>query len=131
MGGMESFTIKQARRDRISKGTRRGYKSGINQVKKWLLLEGKEQCLRPCRQEDYIQFDDGQTIDSTVFQNEDFLGFLEWTVRNKAIGVETLMRYKSTLLNLYKDDKVPLPNEFGDDIKEVFSGTQLKSSKLI
>ena len=66
-----------------------------------------------------------------MFQYEDFLGFLEWTVRNKAIGVGTLMRYKSALLNLYKDDKVPLPNEFGDDIKEVYSGKQLKSSKLI
>ncbi|KAH9111512.1 hypothetical protein LEN26_008750 [Aphanomyces euteiches] len=111
------FTIEEARRNRISEATRKRYKSGINQIKLWARRVGKHELLMASEQES-----DGQTINLSVFQYLDFLEFIEWTVRNKKVEVGTISSYRSALKSLYKDQKVALPEEYGDDMKEVFSG---------
>ena len=40
-----SFTIEEARRNRISEDTRAKYASGINQIRKWASLVGKDHLL--------------------------------------------------------------------------------------
>ncbi|KAH9150540.1 hypothetical protein AeRB84_006639 [Aphanomyces euteiches] len=111
------FTIEETRRNRISEATRKRYTSGINQIKLCARRVGKHELLMTSEQES-----DGQTINLIVFQYLDFLEFIEWTVRNKKVEVGTICSYRSALKSLYKDQKVALPEEYGDDMKEVFSG---------
>ncbi|KAF0721202.1 hypothetical protein AaE_010131 [Aphanomyces astaci] len=90
------FTIASARCNRISAQTRSGYSSGIKQVKKWVVLAGLHDLLAPCDENR-----DGTTLDLHAFHYEHFLDFIQ---------------------SLYKDQGVPVPLEYGEDIKEVFSG---------
>ena len=117
MSERSSFTIAKARRNRISGDTRTGYESNINQIKIWLRLVGKTSHLKRCPVSK-----DGQTLNLRLFKYEDFLEFLEWTVRNKDVEAATLSGYCSAMKSLYKDEKIALPEGFGDDMKEVFSG---------
>ena len=63
-----------------------------------------------------------KTIDLSVFCYDDFLDFLEWTINNKKVAIGTLDNYRSAVKGLYKEQKIPLPNEYTDDMKEVYSG---------
>ncbi|KAF0708114.1 hypothetical protein AaE_013347 [Aphanomyces astaci] len=117
MARQQDFTIASARRNRISAQTRSGYSSGINQVKKWVVLAGLHDLLAPC-----AESRDGTTLDLHAFHYEHFLDFIEWTVQNKHVEVMTLSGYRSAIQSLYKDQGVPVPLEYGEDIKEVFSG---------
>ena len=70
-----AFTIAQAKRTRIAESKRKSDSSGRNQVKKWLRLVGKYECLMPS-----LEVKDGETLDLTVFTYDDFLEFLTWIV---------------------------------------------------
>ena len=111
------FTIETARRNRITDSTRGGYKSGIHQIKLWAEKVGKHNLLSTC-----TEATGGKTLNLSVFQYEDFLSFVVWTVRNKRVGVKTLASYRSAVSNLYKENKIPLPEAYGDDMKDVLSG---------
>ena len=113
------FTIEKARKARLSDNTRDDYKSGINQIKKWARHTGQHELLKACNTD---VSKDGQTLDLAVFQYHHFTDFLEWTMINKTLEIPTISGYRSALQSLYKDHKVPLPVEFGDDIKEIYSG---------
>lgn len=117
MASGRDFTIEAARRNRICEDTRRGYRSGINQVKAWARLVGNTNLLKTCEESK-----DKETINLEVFQYQDFLDFLVWTVNNKRVEVGTLNGYRSAIKNLYKDNQIPLPDGYGDDMKEIFSG---------
>lgn len=58
----DEFTIEGARRNRISKDSRTQYRSGINQVKKWIRLVEKDHLLMNC-----TESKDGQTINLQEF----------------------------------------------------------------
>ena len=107
----EYFTMEDARAARISNGTRGGYASGLKQIVKWISLVQRNDLLRP----------DG-TIDLTRWKYDHFVAFLEWTVNNKDVVVGTLASYRSAIKNYYKDQGVPLPVEYNDDLKELFRG---------
>ncbi|KAG9415615.1 hypothetical protein AC1031_021996 [Aphanomyces cochlioides] len=65
----------------------------------------------------------GQTLNLEVFSYQDFLDFLQWTVRNrKTIVGSTLSGYRSAMKNFYKDNNVKLPEGFDLDMRDVFSG---------
>ena len=119
---VSEFTIAKARYDRVAESSRAKYKSGVNQIKKWLRTTGQQECLVTCST---AIASDGWTIDLTVFTYDQFLAFLEWTMRNKTLEVPTIDGYRSALKCLYRDQKVTLPIEFGDDIKEVYAGKRL------
>ncbi|KAG9414349.1 hypothetical protein AC1031_022042 [Aphanomyces cochlioides] len=112
-----NFTISDARRNRISESTRRGYRSGINQVKRWLLLTGQGHFI--IESTDSIE---ETTIDTGQFDYSHYLGFLEWTIQNKNVTIGTLMSYRSAVQNLYKEQGKAIPIEFGDDLKEIYQG---------
>jgi hypothetical protein len=114
----EEFSIEQARRSRISKDTRVKYASGVNQVVKWAGSTGRNHILMPCAEVA------GQvTVDLAVFKYQDFLDFIVWTVNNKpTIQAVTLSGYRSAIGSLYRDRKLAIPVEFGDDMKEIMSG---------
>ncbi|KAH9123159.1 hypothetical protein LEN26_005371 [Aphanomyces euteiches] len=95
------FTIEDARRNRISQESR---------VKTTLL--------KPCNESK-----DETTINLSVFSYNNFLEFIEWRIQNKPkITAGTLSGYRSSLKSLYKDQNVHLPDEYGDDLKLIFSG---------
>ncbi|KAF0775917.1 hypothetical protein AaE_000383, partial [Aphanomyces astaci] len=85
---------------------------------------GLHDLLAPC-----MESRDGTTLDLHAFHYEHFLDFIEWTVQNKHVEVSTLSGYRSAIQSVYKDQGVPVPLEYGDDIKEVFSGTKNKDYK--
>ncbi|KAF0741617.1 hypothetical protein Ae201684_003296 [Aphanomyces euteiches] len=125
MQSRRDFTIEEARRSRISEGTRAGYASGINQIVIWAQRNGESRLLMPSP--DYA---DKSTLDLSIFSYWDFLDFLQWTVRNKpTITAQTLSGYRSALKSLYKDQKVELPAAYNDDMKEIFSGIKKRLAK--
>ncbi|ETV67724.1 hypothetical protein H257_16085 [Aphanomyces astaci] len=118
MTSRSSFTIEEARRNRISGDTRTGYASGINQVIIWIKLVNKLHLLKQS-----ADGTAGESLDLSQFQYLDFLDFLVWTVRNKpTIKPGTLSGYRSAIKSLYRDESLAVPIEFGDDMKEIFSG---------
>ena len=92
---------------------RKSYSNGRSQVKKWLRLVGKYECLIPSLEEK-----DGETLDLTVFTYDDFLEFLTWIVRNRIVKAATLMGYRSAFTDLYRDQGIALPVGYGDDMKK-------------
>ncbi|KAG9411097.1 hypothetical protein AC1031_022077 [Aphanomyces cochlioides] len=112
------FTIAEARRNRISEESRVKYNSGINQIKKWCRATNRESLLAPCN-----EAKDRTTLNLAVFTYDDFLQFIEWCANKPKITAGTLSGYRSSLKSLYKDQNIPLPEEYGDDLKIVFSGT--------
>ena len=70
-----------------------------------------------------------ETLNLQVFRYRDFLDFLVWVVRKNSVEVGTLSGYRSAIKSLYKDQSIALPEEYGEDMKIIFSGCE-KSSKL-
>ena len=125
-----NFTIEDARRNRISGDTRTGYASGINQIVIWVKLANKLHLLKQSAENTAES-----TLDLNRFQYTDVLDFLVWTVRNKpTIRPGTLSGYRSAIKSLYRDESLAIPVQFGDDMKEIFSGmynTEVISSSFI
>lgn len=115
--GRQVFNIARAHHNRITEATRQGYVSCINQIKVWLRLVNKQYMFKRCSQSK-----DGQTSNIRCFKYDDLLEFLEWTVRNKDLEVGTRSGYCSAIKSLYKDQRVQLPEGYGDEMKELFSG---------
>ncbi len=82
----------KARESRISGGTRIGYTSSVNQVKKWARQVGRQHLLQPS-----LSTKDGEAIDLAVFTCDDFLDFIEWTVQHRDVGATTLSGYPLSL----------------------------------
>ncbi|ETW01156.1 hypothetical protein H310_06758 [Aphanomyces invadans] len=106
----QASTLEEIRDMRVSRSTKAGYKSGLNQVKKWIMAHGSPIMLKH----------DG-AIDLTVFQYSDFLAFIQWQYQcsNKP---GTLASYRSAIKDLYKRENVPLPVEYDGDMKGLFQG---------
>ncbi|OQR82152.1 hypothetical protein ACHHYP_16364 [Achlya hypogyna] len=116
----KNFTIEAARHLRIATSSRKTYESNRNQIKMWVRkVYNRPDLLEPCSLD---EAKDGWTIDVDSFDCEDFLAFITWSVRAKDVTASTLSGYRSALMSLYKDQKVPLPTGYGDDIKEVYAG---------
>ncbi|KAH9081282.1 hypothetical protein LEN26_021403 [Aphanomyces euteiches] len=65
---------------------------------------------------------DDRTLNLNLFTYHHFLQFLVWTVNHKSIEISTLNGHRSAIRSLYKNQRISLPEEFGEDIREVFSG---------
>lgn len=114
---MSDFTIEMARRNRIASETRKSYRSGVRQIMKWMNLNSMDELLIPCPNNN-----SEKTIDLTRFTYKNFLDFLVWCVNNREAQISTLNGYRSAIRSLYKDQRLDIPIEFGEDIREVFSG---------
>ncbi|RHY14810.1 hypothetical protein DYB32_010817 [Aphanomyces invadans] len=103
---------------RVSRSTKAGYKSGLNQVKKWIMAHGSPIML----------MHDG-AIDLTVFQYSDFLAFIQWQYQCTSNKHGTLASYRSAIKDLYKRENVPLPVEYDGDMKDLFKICQARDDE--
>jgi hypothetical protein len=94
----EWFGIDDARRARVTEQMRNGYKSGLSQVRKWLVVTNKASCLNK-----------NGSIYMHVFGYTNFLAFLGYKVNNTDVGMGMLSGYRSASKNYYKDERVPIP----------------------
>lgn len=96
---------------RVSKSTKASYKSGLNQIKRWIMQHGNANMLNP----------DG-TINLEKFHYRDFLLFLQWTYQNTSNKPSTLASYRSAIRDLYKRQNIPVPTDYDVDMKDIFQG---------
>ncbi|RLO12912.1 hypothetical protein DYB28_001005 [Aphanomyces astaci] len=87
-------TLEDIRDMRVAESTKKGYKSGLNQIKNWISGHGSPAMLKS----------DG-TINLQVFQYNDFLA------------------YRSALKDLYKREHIPVPVEYESEMKDIFQGS--------
>ena len=134
----QEFSVENARHNRKSQGTRTGYRSNINQILLWAASNDRYDILRRTQGHEYTDANSSGIdprkafeINLDTFSHHDFLEFIMWSCNNKTIAIGTLQGYRSAIKSLYKDKKIPLPDEYGDDIKEVFSGTKSSLYRLI
>ncbi len=71
--------------------------------------------------QDHLIKDNGD-INLSSFNYETCLNFLEHKVKTTTVKAGTLSRYRSSFRDHYKDQKIALPEEFGEDMKEIFQG---------
>ncbi|ETV70162.1 hypothetical protein H257_14327 [Aphanomyces astaci] len=67
----------------VPKSTIAGYRSGLNQIKKWILAHGTPDMLTSIG-----------SIDLTVFTYDHFLLFIQWAFQNTSNKPGTLARYR-------------------------------------
>ncbi|KAG9404735.1 hypothetical protein AC1031_004941 [Aphanomyces cochlioides] len=79
-------TLDEIRGMRVSKSTKSGYKSGLNQIKKWILNHGSSDMLKS----------DG-SINLEVFTHEQFIQFIAWTFQNTSNKPGTISSYREVL----------------------------------
>ncbi|KAF0723259.1 hypothetical protein Ae201684_017778 [Aphanomyces euteiches] len=122
---VEDFTIQRARAKRISDSTRKGYISGLRQIVKWIKETNMTHLLT-------VNDNGGEIIDLTVFTYEHFKQFIIHTMQSKDLEPNTLSKYRSSIKSHYKDMRMPIPDDYGEDLKEILSGKcMLRSCKLV
>ncbi|KAF0683298.1 Aste57867_24645 [Aphanomyces stellatus] len=111
-------SIQDLRNNRLADKTKSGYRSGLNMIESWIREHGDSSLLTSAG-----------NINLRLFGYDDFLKFIEWTVRNTNKKPGTLSGYQSALRHYYKDAGIPVPPEFEDDMKGIFQGTSLSNNK--
>ena len=96
---------------RVAKSTKSGYKSGLNQIKKWIVAHGRPGMLTM----------DG-SINLAEFLYTDFLDFIQWTYQNTSNKPGTLASYRSAIKDYYKRQGIAVPSHYDEDMKDVFQG---------
>ncbi|RHY01688.1 hypothetical protein DYB25_012131 [Aphanomyces astaci] len=105
-------TLEDIRDMRVADSTKKGYKSGLNQIKKWISGHGSPAMLKS----------DG-TINLQVFEYNDFLAFVQWVYQNTSNTPGTIASYRSALKDLYKRENIPVPVEYESEMKDIFQGS--------
>ncbi|KAG9409846.1 hypothetical protein AC1031_020157, partial [Aphanomyces cochlioides] len=102
------------------------------QIVKWATLVGRPHLLLQDPTSSNVC-----SINLNTFVYSDFLEFIIWTVRNRtSIQTGTLSGYRSAIKSLYRDQQIALPIDYGEDLKEFYSGLKksfandLQSGKL-
>ncbi|KAF0715488.1 Aste57867_3346 [Aphanomyces stellatus] len=111
MSARHDTSLDDIRGMRVAKSTKSGYKSGLNQIKKWIVSNGSPNMLN----------EDG-SINLDGFQYPAFLAFIQWAYQNTTNKPGTLASYRSAIKDYYKRQGVPLPSQYDDDMKDLFQG---------
>lgn len=99
----------------VSTQTRHKYRSSINGIKKWIQNE--------------LAKEDSNT--SRLFDHEGELNLLEFTPnlfekflvhKSSSVKTGTLSGYRSAIKDMYRAKRFKPPAEYGDDLKQLFSG---------
>lgn len=85
----------------------------INGIKKWIRVE-----LSKTDPDTDRMFDSNGEIDLAEFTPQYFEKFLVYKRRSAKSG--TLSGYRSAIKDLYRLKRIPLPTEYGDDLKQLF-----------
>ncbi|ETP53246.1 hypothetical protein F442_01765, partial [Phytophthora nicotianae P10297] len=88
----------------VSKHTRVKYKSSLNGIKRWIVEE--------------LSKEDANT--SRFFEEHDELRFLVY--KRSSVKTATLSGYRSAIKDLYRVKRLASPTEYGDGMKQLFSG---------
>ena len=99
----------------ISTSTRRAYSSCIRVI---------SQRIRDTQTRPDSYFEGDGVIDTNVFTPDVFERFLLWRVnaQGKTVKVTTLSGYRSAMKNLYRAKRLPIPQEYDQDMKTYFRG---------
>ncbi|KAF0711842.1 hypothetical protein As57867_005008, partial [Aphanomyces stellatus] len=111
MSARHDTSLDDIRGMRVAKSTKSGYKSGLNQIKKWIVSNGSPNMLN----------EDG-SINLDGFQYPAFLAFIQWAYQNTTNKPGTLASYRCAIKDYYKRQGVPLPSQYDDDMKDLFQG---------
>ncbi|KAF0690700.1 hypothetical protein As57867_017862, partial [Aphanomyces stellatus] len=106
-----STSLDDIRGMRVAKSTKAGYRSGLNQIKKWIVAHGSPDMLAS----------DG-SIDLSTFKYSDFLEFIQWSYQNTSNKPGTLASYRSAIKDYYKRKGMDVPIQYDDDMKDLFQG---------
>ncbi len=112
---MEDLTAEGARAACISKGTASAYSSGISMISKWIHMT---------QSHPNNFFDENGILDINVFQPRHFEQFIMDRVNDSSnpVTVNTLSGYRSAVKNMYRMRNKPVPTEYGERMKTLFSG---------
>ena len=108
-------TLDEIRDMRVAKSTKAGYKSGLNQIKKWIVNHGSPDLLTI----------EGQ-INLSTFGYSHFLAFIQWTYQNTSNKPGTIASYRSAIRDLYKRTNTEIPAQYDSDMKDIYQGTVSK-----
>ena len=99
----------------ITDGTKKAYQSSLHVIARWIMLTHENSA---------HFFDQDGDIDLTAFTPSLFENFLISRLNNpgKKVAISTLSGYRSAIKDLYRRKRIPLPAEYGDDMKTFFSG---------
>ena len=112
---LSNVSAAQARESCISASTRKAYSSNLNVISKWI----RETQENPAR-----FFDSDGVIDVHVFTHEHFEAFLLCRINDtdNQVRVSTLSGYSSALKHLYRGKRLPVPQQYGEELKTLFPG---------
>ncbi|ETI30072.1 hypothetical protein F443_22808 [Phytophthora nicotianae P1569] len=113
--GMAVADVEAIRYACVTKQTRGEYKSSLNSIVKWIRKE-----LAKVDHNTNRFFDSSGELNLMEFTPPYFEQFLVYKSRDVKAG--TLSGYRSAIKDLYRVRRLALPPEFGDGMKQLFSG---------
>lgn len=105
----------------VTEQTRGKYTSSINGIKKWIQTELVKSDINADR-----LIDSSGQIDLNNFSPGYFEKFLVY--KRCMVKTVTLGGYRSAIKDLYRVKRMPLPAEYGDSMKQLFSGMKRKEA---
>ncbi|OWY97843.1 LOW QUALITY PROTEIN: hypothetical protein PHMEG_00031525 [Phytophthora megakarya] len=112
--------VKGIRYARISRDTR---KSNINGIKKWI----RQELAQVDRNTARFFYERGD-LNLAKFKPAVFEKFLSY--KRAQAQSATLSGYRSAIKDLYRLKRIPMPDEYGDDMKRFFSGIKRMEAEL-
>ncbi|ETV79837.1 hypothetical protein H257_07053 [Aphanomyces astaci] len=107
----QSTTVQDLRDNRLADSSKKGYRSGMKQIVKWLQTSGRSARLNA----------DG-SLNLTVFSYMDFTEFVLYKYKDAGVSLSTLSGYRSALKDYYNTQGVPLPIGFTNDATVIYQG---------
>ncbi|ETV99608.1 hypothetical protein H310_08259 [Aphanomyces invadans] len=90
-----STTVQDLRDNRLAISSKKGYRSGVNQIVAWLRESGSS----------HIVNTDG-TINLAIFDYADFTEFVLYKYKIAKVSIQTLSGYRSAIKDYYKRHNV-------------------------
>lgn len=107
----QTTTVQDLRDNRLADNSKKGYRSGLNQIAKWLASSGRASMV-----------DDDGSIDLNEFGYADFTEFLLYKYKVAGVSLSTLSGYRSALRDYYNKSSIAPPPEFASDATIIFQG---------
>ncbi|ETW06563.1 hypothetical protein H310_02780 [Aphanomyces invadans] len=107
----QTTTVQDLRDNRLADSSKKGYRSGMTQIMKWLISSGRE-----------FMVDDDGLIKLDVFGYTDFTEFVLYKYKVAGVSLSTLSGYRSALRDYYNKRNVVPPPEFASDATVTFQG---------
>ncbi|ETV92137.1 hypothetical protein H310_13391 [Aphanomyces invadans] len=107
----QTTTVQDFRDNRLADSSKKGYRSGLNQIAKWLASSGRGSMV-----------DQDGSINLNAFGYADFTEFLLYKYKVAGVSISTLSGYRSALRDYYNKCNIAPPPEFANDATVIFQG---------